>query len=179
MLEMSGSEGVTVTFESTTPYYVRVYTKDANAISGKHVFHESIFRGSRDARRQRNMTRQNWQIKKHLEELSQDYIIVPAQKWLEGFTTWTGYLRRFGPAPFRYGTTTMQHLEGDVVSSSLRFEITPFDTKATYWFQPKGTHSAMKTKTPGDTVLFPALSDIEHLFHLREWIGDEIGHGCM
>jgi len=79
---------------------------------------------------------------------------------------------------FAENTTITQHLEEHFTFSALRFDITSFNIKATYWLHNMGWHSTVRIETPGDPIHFPALSSIEQLFHLRERIGEEIGHDC-
>jgi hypothetical protein len=175
MLEMPQFEGRVVAFENIKSCRIRVYTGDTNVISGGLVFQEIP-----DDRHQRKTTRRNWQIRRRSEEPSQYYIIVPTQKRLESPTKRTGHLRGFWPTLFQESTTITQQLEEQVMFSALRFDITPFNTNAKSWLHNMGTHSTVRTQTPGDPIQihFQALSNIKQRFHLLKWIGKDIDHDC-
>jgi hypothetical protein len=173
---MLRSESIMVTFESTQPNCIKIYRGATNVASGKPL-PPSQFEGYQ----QRDTKRARWQKVDYPygKQPCQDYIVVPAQRRIEGVTTRTGHLRRFRPPGFQDNTSIEQHFEENVMVSALRFDITPLDMKATYWLHDTGTHSTVRTETLIDLVHCPALFNMEELVHLRPCIGEVVGHECV
>jgi len=124
---------------SHNPYMIRIYAGKVNVISGRTDFEKG-------------------------DSCVQDYIVVPDQKFIDGFALNHEKARQFlapqqGPG-FSFDWPWQQARDGKPVFSSLRFEITPFEFEDVDDFFIRGTgwqdRQLMLPIKPGDQVQIPA-----------------------
>ena len=112
MLPMYQSEAMWIEFESPTgyPFAVKVATGKRCAITGESWM-EGLVEGERVTRKETiNL---------------QNYVVVPPQKFLDGFCTNTGVVRQFVAMPLGSGATVEEQLTGKAEFGGLQFQVYP------------------------------------------------------
>ena len=114
MLPMYQSEAMWIEFESPTgyPFAVKVATGKCCAITGESWM-EGLVEGERVTRKETiNL---------------QNYVVVPPQKFLDGFCTNTGVVRQFVAMPLGSGATVEEQLTGKAEFGGLQFQVYPLE----------------------------------------------------
>ena len=75
-------EAISIRLKATAPFAISVFARGINAISGKPIDYYRTNKLPNDP-----------------EDLSQDYIVVPKQKWLDGLAIAPGTVRQFIAMP--------------------------------------------------------------------------------
>ncbi|KAI1112423.1 hypothetical protein F5Y14DRAFT_272517 [Nemania sp. NC0429] len=96
-------EAMWIDFAAERPFMIKIYAGGVNVVSGKH--------GAGTA----STPRAN----------GQDYVVVPGQRWLDGFAVAPGVVRQFVAMPMGAGYSVEAQLTGEEVVGGLLFEITP------------------------------------------------------
>jgi hypothetical protein len=106
MLPMYQAEALWLNFESTYPMAVKIATGKINAVTGKEWTND-------------------------LAENPQDYVIVPGQRWLDGYCTSKGIIRQFVAMPLGSGYTAEEQVTGKAEHGGL--QIIAFPLRAELW----------------------------------------------
>jgi hypothetical protein len=146
-----------IQFSSTHPYAIKVYTGYINAISGEPAKET----GATLLRRQ-NQKRQGKSV--------QDYLVIPAQRWLDGFAITNGKVRQFIAMPVGSGHSVESQVLNMEPTGGIQIEITPAVRPPNYWSglifvkMPTGKVISI-TATSENTI-----SEIKHHIQDREGI---------
>ncbi|KAI1611209.1 integral membrane protein [Exophiala viscosa] len=111
-LPMYQLEAMWINFEATAPFAVKVYAGSINAVSGQPV-------AKSDASKvhPQSLVSQKASV--------QDYVVVPGQKWLDGFATDNGLVRQFVATKLGDGYTVEAQVTAQEVYGGLQIEVTP------------------------------------------------------
>lgn len=105
-------EAMWINFSAKRPFMIKIYAGGVNVVSGEHsVETEETMRRRRDLAAKKKNT--------------QDYVVVPGQRWLDGFAVSPGVVRQFVAMPMGSGYSVEAQLTGQEVLGGLQFEITP------------------------------------------------------
>ncbi|KAI0487632.1 hypothetical protein F4859DRAFT_525725, partial [Xylaria cf. heliscus] len=126
-------EAMGIRFTADSPFMIKVYAGGVNAVSGEHHL-ETV---------ETKMRRLDLVSK---DEIIQDYVVVPQQRWLDGFTVSPGVARQSVAMPLGLGYTVEAHLTGQQVAGGLQFEITPSLPKKRF-IHPQLPNASIKIKT--------------------------------
>ncbi|KIV87468.1 hypothetical protein PV11_03011 [Exophiala sideris] len=111
-LPMYQREAMWLNFEASGPFAVKIYAGSINVVSGEPIAESHETKLRRQAFLSRN-------------QCLQDYIVVPGQKWLDGFATSDGVVRQFIATKLGDGYTVEAQFTGQEVYGGLQIEITP------------------------------------------------------
>ncbi|KAK4934285.1 hypothetical protein LTR10_024396 [Elasticomyces elasticus] len=111
-LPMYQREAMWINFKATAPFAVKVYAGSINAISGQPVPKSNASKLHQQSHPSQNTSKQ-------------DYIVVPGQKWLDGFATGNGVVRQFVATRLGDGYTVEAQVTGQEVYGGLQIEVTP------------------------------------------------------
>ncbi|MBI5168134.1 MAG: hypothetical protein HZA61_01460 [Candidatus Eisenbacteria bacterium] len=100
MLPMYQSEALWISFHSTHPFAVQVGAGMIDAITGEP-----------------------WQ--RELRKEAQNYVVLPAQPWLDGFCVRKGVIRQFVAMPLGDGYTAEEQLTGEARFGGLQLRVCP------------------------------------------------------
>ena len=92
---------------------VKIYVGGINVISGEPASENTA-----------SQLRRHQKIAK--EESIQDYVVVPAQPWLDGIADTAGAVRQFVAMPFGSGHTIEHQLTGIDDEGGIQIEVTPY-----------------------------------------------------
>lgn len=112
LTSMTEREAMSIQFEATTPFAVKVYAGSINAISGQPIWENHVTK-----LHQRALLAQNQSV--------QDYIVVPGQRWLDGFAHGNGVVKQFFAPNSGDGYTPEAQVTGQLMYLSLQIEVTP------------------------------------------------------
>lgn len=101
-----------ISFYANSPFAIKLFVGGVNAISGKAVIQTT---GSTSQLRADKAT----------NKILQDYIVVPAQPWLDGIASSDGLVKQFVAMPFGQGYSVEAQVTGQETTGGLQFEITP------------------------------------------------------
>jgi hypothetical protein len=96
-----------IRFKSQKPYAVQVFVGSINAISGKDAITPGTKYDEEDC------------------QISQDYVIVPGQKWLDGVAVRPGLVRQFVATHVGSGRSIERQISGREAVAGLSFVIIP------------------------------------------------------
>lgn len=74
-------------FRAKSPFLIKIYVGGVKATSGEHSEEDA---GTHSHR---------WKMKKQGQSV-QDYVVVPNQRWLDGYATRPGVIRQFVSMPY-------------------------------------------------------------------------------
>ena len=100
MFPMYSAEAMWISFSSTYPMAVKVAAGKINAVTGED-WNESLARGE------------------------QDYLVVPTQPWLDGYTTEKGKIRQFVAMPLGTGYSVEEQLTGKAEHGGIQLLVHP------------------------------------------------------
>ena len=108
-------EAMWIKFRSRRPYAIKFYVGGVNAISGEATTETvaSKMNGLRLVEQKKSI---------------QDYVVVPAQRWLDGIAASPGNVRQFVAMPFGTGYSVEEQVTGEEKVVGLQIEITPRKT---------------------------------------------------
>ncbi|OJD15822.1 hypothetical protein AJ78_03965 [Emergomyces pasteurianus Ep9510] len=147
-------EAMWIRFESRSQFAVKIYVGGVNAISGEPSTE--------------NMATKLRRQKRYSESKSlQDYIVTPAQLWVDGIAIAPGKVRQFVAVASGQGFTVEAQVTGEEVVNGLQFEVTKAGTpmSVTYLETTKVVQVDLKDNVP----LF--LKTFEREFGLAEGSG--------
>jgi hypothetical protein len=110
---------INFTCSGALDYQIKIYVGGINAISGEPATEDAGTKLRRQARLARRYA--NGSAASPL----QDYIVVPAQYWLDGIADAKGTVRQFVAMPFGSGFSVESQITGKDAAGGLQFEITP------------------------------------------------------
>lgn len=111
-LPMYQREAMWINFETDHPFMIKVFAGGVNAVSG-----ESSVEDDRTKMKQPELAEQEGNI--------QDYVVTPAQLWLDGIATSPGIVKQFVAMPVGQGYSVEAQILGEEAVGGLQFEITP------------------------------------------------------
>jgi hypothetical protein len=170
-----------ISFTSTKPYQIKLFTGETNFVTGQslnpsqEIWYHHI---------ERLETRRKWQ-KMDQSLKYQDYIVCPLQSQVSGYVDPLGALCRFEPQ--RYDSEQLKeikkHLDEDMEAHALRIEVTPYVTKMEV---PSNLSErsceklvSVKIKTPGGTLLLPSTRANDSCSYIQSLLEDGLGRYCM
>ena len=110
MMPMYQSEALWVNFDANYPFVVKVGAGKISAVTG-----------------------QEW--KPGLQREPQDYLVLPEQPWLDGFSVGKGVIRQFVAMPLGTGFSVEEQLTGKAEFGGIQLQIFPMRAEA--YFQKK------------------------------------------
>ncbi|KZM25153.1 uncharacterized protein EKO05_0008478 [Ascochyta rabiei] len=126
---MYQSEAMWINFSCTKDqsYMIKIYVGGVNAISGEPAVEDGATRLRRQAKwaAMHRDDRSNHDPRVAASAL-QDYIVVPAQRWLDGIAEFGGHVRQFVAMPFGSGYSVESQVSGKDSVGGIQFEITPY-----------------------------------------------------
>ena len=105
-------EAMWINFNSHKPYAIKIFVGGVNVVSGEPAIETAAAR-----LRRRTLLSQNKSI--------QDYLVVPAQPWIDGIATSAGKVRQFVAMPVCTGYSVEAQMAGEEVTGGIQFEVTP------------------------------------------------------
>ncbi|KAF2649096.1 hypothetical protein K491DRAFT_708357 [Lophiostoma macrostomum CBS 122681] len=125
---MYQSEAMWIRFTSSSRYMIKIYVGGINAISGESAYEDGASVLRRQKRLAENQSRVAAEFDRNprLASPLQDYVVVPAQPWLDGIADSDGTVRQFVAMPFGSGHSIEHQLTGSDTTGGLQFEVTPY-----------------------------------------------------
>ncbi|KAI0201741.1 hypothetical protein F4808DRAFT_423651 [Astrocystis sublimbata] len=105
-------EAMWINFNANRPFMIKIYAGGVNAVSGENQG-ETL-----DTKARRLDLVSN-------KKSVQDYVVVPGQRWIDGFAVSPGTVRQFVAMPLGTGYTVEAQLTGQEIVGGLQLEITP------------------------------------------------------
>lgn len=102
-------------FKSRAPFAIKIYIGGVNVVSGDVNGEETA-----------NYLRRTAKLAR--AESMQDYVVVPAQKWIDGVAISSGQVRQFVATYNEAGYSVESQLTGSESVAGLQFEVTPLAT---------------------------------------------------
>lgn len=112
-------EAMWIKFECSQPYLIEVYVGGVNAVSGAPPMDTFA------SKLQQIQTFTSTPEKSSRLRKLQDYILVPKQKWIDGFVNADGIVKQFVAMPAGSGYSAEAQITGQEVTGGLQFEVTP------------------------------------------------------
>jgi hypothetical protein len=142
-----------IQFSSRHPYAIKVYTGYINAISGEPAKET----GATLLRRQ-NRKRQGKSV--------QDYLVIPAQRWLDGFAVANGKVRQFVTMPIGSGHSIESQMLNMEPTGGIQIDITPAVRPLNYWsgliFVKTLTGKTITITANSESTISEIKQDIQH-----------------
>ena len=107
VLPMYQSEALWISFSAWYPFAVKIAAGKINAVSGEA-----------------------WTAELHSEP--QDYVVVPGQPWLDGFSVGEGLIRQFVALPLGAGYSVEEQLTGRAEVGGMQLQVYPLSAEAYY-----------------------------------------------
>ena len=107
MMPMYQSEALWIRFSARYPFAVKIAAGKINAVSGEA-----------------------WSAE--LQSEPQNYLVVPGQPWLDGFSVGTGLIRQFVAMPLGAGYSVEEQLTGQAEVGGLQLQVYPLSAEAYY-----------------------------------------------
>lgn len=101
-----------INFKSLRPFAIKVFLGGVNAVSGEPTKEDSA-----------TMMRRLTKIAK--DESIQDYIVTPAQLWLDGIASKSGFVRQFVAMPLGSGYSVEAQVTGQETTGGMQFLVVP------------------------------------------------------
>lgn len=101
-----------INFSSYNPFAIKLYVGSINAVSGE----PAVETMATSLRRLKLLSEQ---------KSLQDYVVTPAQLWIDGIASQNGRVRQFVAMPVGSGYSVEAQITGEEVVAGLQFEITP------------------------------------------------------
>ena len=105
VMPMYQSEALWIRFRSRYPFAVKIGAGKINAVSGE-----------------------SW--KSDLQGDPQDYVVVPGQRWLDGFAVGEGLIRQFVAMPLGSGFSVEEQLTGKADVGGMQFQVYPMHAES-------------------------------------------------
>ena len=105
ILPMYQSEALWIRFSATYPFAVKIGAGKINAVTGEP-----------------------WNSALHEEP--QDYLVVPGQPWLDGFSVGTGLIRQFVAMPLGASFSVEEQLTGQADSGGIQIQVYPMSAES-------------------------------------------------
>lgn len=105
-----------VRFSSTVPFKIKMFAGGINVVSGEHIKETVISQAGHTSLQSATQS-------------TQDYIVVPKQRWIDVVAVRPGVVRQFVAMPLVQGYTVEAQLTGEEVKGGLQLGITPSKSK--------------------------------------------------
>ena len=107
LMPMYQSEALWIRFSASYPFAVKIAAGKINAVSGEP-----------------------WSS--GLQEDPQDYLVVPGQPWLDGFSVGDGFIRQFVAMPLGAGYSVEEQLTGKADVGGIQLQVYPISAESYY-----------------------------------------------
>jgi hypothetical protein len=107
VMPMYQSEALWISFSAWYPFAVKIAAGKINAVSGEA-----------------------WTAE--LQSVPQNYVVVPGQPWLDGFSVGEGLIRQFVAMPLGAGYSVEEQLTGKAEVGGMQFQVYPLSLDAYY-----------------------------------------------
>jgi hypothetical protein len=108
------------THEYVQPYMIKIYVGGVNVVSAEPTVETMASRFRRQVRLE------NASSDPTAASPLQDYIVVPAQKWIDGIANGNGTVRQFVAMPSDSGLSVEAQITGQDATAGIQIEVTPY-----------------------------------------------------